>query len=109
MPTCIDHEFEERVCKVEMPLFPFVKLNFRYMGANRQTDRHTHASRNAVTLVWGSLRLAPITMATSYDFMHIATKVHEVTWLEYEICTVQAKKLTCTFLITSRKVDHFLL
>ena len=25
-----------------------------------QTDRHTHASRNAVTLVWGSLRLAPI-------------------------------------------------
>ena len=23
-------------------------------------DRHTHASCNAVTLVWGSLRLAPI-------------------------------------------------
>ena len=44
-----------------------------------------------------------------YDFMHIATKMHEVTWLEYEICTVQAKKLTCSFLITSRKVDHFLL
>ena len=57
MPTCIDHE---HVCKVEMPSFPFVKLNFRYMAANRQTDRRTHASRNAVTLVWGSLRLAPI-------------------------------------------------
>ena len=26
-----------------------------------QTDIHTHASCNAVTLVWGSLRLAPIT------------------------------------------------
>ena len=28
------------------------------MAANRQTDIHTHV-RNAVTLVWGSLRLAP--------------------------------------------------
>ena len=26
----------------------------------KQTDRHTHVSCNAVTLVWGSLRLAPI-------------------------------------------------
>ena len=41
MPTCIDHEFEEHVCKVEMPSFPFVNLNFRYMAANRQTDIHT--------------------------------------------------------------------
>ena len=33
------------------------------MAANRQTDRHTYVHthvRNAVTLVWGSLRLAPI-------------------------------------------------
>ena len=29
------------------------------MAANRQTDIHTHM-HNAVTLVWGSLRLAPI-------------------------------------------------
>ena len=27
----------------------------------KQTDIHTHATCNAVTLVWGSLRLAPIT------------------------------------------------
>ena len=29
------------------------------------TDIHTHASSNAVTLVWGSLRLAPIIPAAS--------------------------------------------
>ena len=29
------------------------------MATNRQTDIHTHV-RNAVMLVWGSLRLAPI-------------------------------------------------
>ena len=30
------------------------------MAANRQTDRHTYTHvRNAVVLVWGSLRLAP--------------------------------------------------
>ena len=56
MSTCIDHKFEEHMCKVEMPSFPFVKVNFRYMAANI----HTHGSHNAVTLVWGSLRLAPI-------------------------------------------------
>ena len=33
-----------------------LNLNFRYMA----TRRHTHASSNAVTHVWGSLRLAPI-------------------------------------------------
>ena len=38
--------------------------NLRYMAANRQTDIHT-TSANAVTLVWGSLRLAPI----SLDYM----------------------------------------
>ena len=35
-------------------------LNFRYMAASRHTYIHTHASCNAVTLVWGSLRLALI-------------------------------------------------
>ena len=30
------------------------------MAANRQTNRHTHARAQAVTLVWASLRLAPI-------------------------------------------------
>ena len=54
MSTCIDHEFEEHVCKVEMP-----SLNLIF-GIWPQTDIHTHTSRSAVTLVWGSLRLAPI-------------------------------------------------
>ena len=40
--------------------------NLRYMAANRQTDIHT-TSGNAVTLVWGSLRLAPII----HDYMRI--------------------------------------
>ena len=30
------------------------------MAANVQTNQHTHASCNAVPLVWGSLRLTPI-------------------------------------------------
>ena len=30
------------------------------MAVDRQTDIHTHNFRNAVTLVWGSLRLTPI-------------------------------------------------
>ena len=34
-------------------------LNIRYMVGR---TGHTHASRNAVTLVWGSLRLAPTTL-----------------------------------------------
>ena len=34
------------------------------MATNRQTDIHTHV-RNAVTLVWGSLRLAPICLSRS--------------------------------------------
>jgi len=33
-----------------------------------QTEIHTHASCNAVTLVWGSLRLAPIKRSKSRCF-----------------------------------------
>ena len=39
----------------------FRSLNLIF-GIWPQTDIHTHASRNAVTLVWGSLRLAPINL-----------------------------------------------
>ena len=35
------------------------------MAANRQTYTHT-TSANAVTLVWGSLRLAPIKASPNY-------------------------------------------
>ena len=38
------------------------------MAANRQTDRHTHACAQAVTLVWGSLRLAPINSGVEITF-----------------------------------------
>ena len=37
------------------------------MAANRQTDIHMHV-RNAVTLVWGSLRLAPIIAVSALGF-----------------------------------------
>ena len=43
--------------------FKHAHLKFSVYGrkqTNRQTDIHTHV-RNAVTLVWGSLRLTPIT------------------------------------------------
>ena len=52
-------------------------LNIRYMVGR---TGHTHASRNAVTLVWGSLRLAPINRvlaspkASSYIIGLVATE-----------------------------------
>ena len=48
-----------QIRNVRVPSFPFVQLN-GHTYANRQIDRHTHASCNAVPLVWGSLRLTPI-------------------------------------------------
>ena len=54
----------KHVCKFEMytciPSFRSFSLKFWYIATRKQTDRHTHASYNAVTLVWGSLRLTPI-------------------------------------------------
>ena len=47
--------------KCTLPSFLFVQLKFSVYG-HTQTDRHTHASCNAVTLVWGLLRLFPITV-----------------------------------------------
>ena len=32
------------------------------MAASKQASKHTHTSANAIMLVWGSLRLAPITV-----------------------------------------------
>ena len=51
----------KHVCKFEIYVyFCSIKIFGIWSHANRQTDRQTHASCNAVTLVWGSLRLAPI-------------------------------------------------
>ena len=58
-------------------------LNYRYMAtskqANKQADIHTHVSkssqhRNAVTLVWGSLRLAPTKTENSQISLITVTK-----------------------------------
>ena len=43
------------------------------MAASRQTYIHT-TSANAVTLVWGSLRLAPINSTGGQGFMAIVNK-----------------------------------
>ena len=50
-----------------------------------------------------------ITLKLSNGNMKHARKLHGQNMKYAQLCTVQAKKLTCTFLITSRKVDHFLL
>ena len=51
------------------------------MASRTYADRHTHASCNAVTLVWGSPRLAPINyqigigyQPSYYFFVVLATK-----------------------------------
>ena len=38
----------------------FADLKFTVIARSKQTSKHTHAQRNEVTLVWGSLRFAPI-------------------------------------------------
>ena len=38
--------------------------------ASKQADIHTHV-RNAVTLVWGSLRLAPIIHPSTVDMVNL--------------------------------------
>ena len=47
------------MCKFETLHISSFNLNFRYTATSRHA-LHTHASCNAVPLVWGSLRLAPI-------------------------------------------------
>ena len=45
------------------------------MAANRQTDKHMHVC-NAVMLVWGSLRLVPITLNTSAMYLLFSKCAH---------------------------------
>ena len=47
--TCIKFEFEEHVCKVEMPLFLFVKLKFSVYG-RRQTNIHTRFAMQSASV-----------------------------------------------------------
>ena len=51
------------------------------MAANRQTDRHTYIHthmRNEVTLVWGSLRLAPTTKLEGLRTTHCMGLLHGI-------------------------------
>ena len=48
-------------------IHPF-NLKFSVYGLVYRTYIHVHATCSAVTLVWGSLRLAPI-IACAYNFM----------------------------------------
>ena len=60
--------------------FRSFNLNFRYMATRKQTDIQTDIHMylcNAVTLVWGSLMLAPI--RTKYTDQYIHIKVEEDT------------------------------
>ena len=62
------------ICFSTCPICSF-NLNFRYMAtskqaASKQADIHTHV-RNAVTLVWGSLRLAPISASVDLNLARI--------------------------------------
>ena len=46
-------------CTFVYPFVQFKVLAYGHTYVSKQTDRHTHASCNAVPLVWGSLRFAP--------------------------------------------------
>ena len=53
---------------------PFAQFKFLVYGHSQtyiHTYIHTHASSNAVTLVWDSLRLAPITAVWSSKMAHM--------------------------------------
>ena len=45
----------------------FADLKFTVIARSKQTHKHIHALRNEVTLVWGSLRLAPINCLPTND------------------------------------------
>ena len=65
MESFVAQKFQH-VYKFEMHVylqFCSFNLKFWYMAANR----HTHASCNVVTLVWGSLRLAPMSSGSGSD------------------------------------------
>ena len=59
--------------------------SFKIYGIWSQTDRQTDictTSANAVTLVWGSLRLAPIYESLfQWWFAHFPTPVHKLWWV----------------------------
>ena len=45
-----------------MRKFEIIRIQFKFtVYGHKQASRHTHASCNAVPLVWDSLRLAPVT------------------------------------------------
>ena len=44
----------------------FADLKFTVIARSKQASKHTHAQRNEVTLVLGSLRLAPIIIFEMY-------------------------------------------
>ena len=50
---------------VFVPSFPFIQFKFSVYG-HTYADRHTYTSCNAVPVVWGLFRLAPI----SYKSLH---------------------------------------
>ena len=54
---CLSHSVLRCTCAKS---YPFVQFKYSVYGRTG----HLHASRNAVTLVWGSLRLTPITETT---------------------------------------------
>ena len=68
------------------------------MATRKQTYTHTHATRNAITLVWGSLRLAPITPApcashfpfylflAGFYILHLFIIAHALIWGSYYGC-----------------------
>ena len=57
------------------------------MATYKQMDRHTHASCNAVPLVWGSLRLVPINTADHRSLATSKLTAENHTQLIYNIWT----------------------
>ena len=58
-------------------IFKHAHLKFTVYGrkqASKQTSKHTHV-RNAVTLMWGSLRLAPIIYFATFYLLFLFIKI----------------------------------
>jgi len=57
--------------------------------ASKQASKHTHAECNEITLVWGSLRLAPIRYCTMSDWTdRVILEVKNVLLMADLECTV---------------------
>ena len=79
-PSLLSPSFVEQVAR---RFVEFIHVQVKFARSTGQASKHTHTERNEVTLVWGSLRLAPIMHACVY---HMNERDLTVQSMHEQIC-----------------------